>query len=73
MKYKPENQMGWIPKNENASAIIKLLHLSIKPALYFLILLLLSSSDTFVTVIVLACKYSRRRALVVSVRDEPRP
>lgn len=46
MKHRTENQMGWIPKKENASAIIKLLHLSIKPELDFLILLLLSFSDT---------------------------
>jgi len=38
MKYGPENQMAWIPGKENDSAIIKLLHLSIKLKLYFLIL-----------------------------------
>lgn len=38
MKYGPENQMAWIPGKENDSAIIKLLYLSIKPKLYFLIL-----------------------------------
>lgn len=42
MKYRPENQMAWIPEKENNSAIIKLFHLSIKGKLYFLILLLLS-------------------------------
>lgn len=58
MKYKPENQMGWIPKKEYASAIVKLLHLSVKTSLYFLIWLLLSFSDTAVTDIILARKYS---------------
>lgn len=55
MTHRPDNQVACIPEKEKGTAIIKLLHFSIKLELYFLILLLVPFSVAVVTGIVLAC------------------